>query len=261
MLREFIVNFFSLPNLANQLLGTALMSAAAYIFWQFCWPNLKQPARWLIVVGCLILISVGLNLVLTFNATPRPRFTASIDRIYLMPGPVTQPPGTTANDTILILIVSVRNNGAPSVAEVGNLQIVPPNGGPSPKTLGIYLPATITIGLDDPSGTQPTLWLKGPDVLYNKTVVQPVATGSLVRGILEYVAHDATSSQISVPGTKYRLTYTDNFGTSYFAELVWNMRPAVSGYLAGLTEVQAPPSGPAVTVPQSSASPSTPSGQ
>jgi hypothetical protein len=166
-----------------------------------------------------------------------------------------------ANDTILILIVSVRNNGAPSVAEVGYLQIVPPNGGSSPQTLGIDLPATTTIGLDDPSGTQPTLWLKGSDALYNKTIVQPVATGSLVRGILEYVVKGATSSQIAVPGTTYRLGYKDNFGTPYFAELVYNIKPAVSCYLPGLTEVPAPPSGPAVISPQSSASPSTPPGQ
>jgi hypothetical protein len=95
MLYDFIINFFTLSNLANQLFGTALMSAAVYLFWKFCWPNLKQPARWLIVVGCLFLISVGLNLVLTFITTPRPRFTASIDRIYMLPGPATQPPGTT----------------------------------------------------------------------------------------------------------------------------------------------------------------------
>ena len=252
MFRDFIFNFFSPSNLANILLGAALMAGAGWIFWQVCWPNLKQPATWLVVMACLILVAVGLNLILMFNTTERPRFSGTIDRIYMMPATAVHPPLGTANDTVLFLIVSIRNNGSPSIAEIGSLQIIPADGGPSPITEGKFLPAATTIGLVDATGRQPPIWLKGSDALYNKTVAQPVPTGALVRGILQYVVHDATYAQLSIPGTVYRLTYTDNQGGQHTTELKWSLQPVPSGYLPGLTEV-APPSG--FTLPTTSPSP------
>jgi hypothetical protein len=247
LLYDFIVNFFTFQNLLVQFLGAGVTGGAVWLFWRFCWPQLKNPSRWLLIPLCLLLVSAGLNLMIAFAINPAPRLSATIDKVYILPANGTKiisngqfipnEPLGGKDDTALFLIVSVRNRGVPSIADNWQLTVSAPTG-ESVQAEGKFIPETQTIAMIDPSTNRAIATYKGSDALYNKTVTQPIASGAMVRGVLEYVVHGIPLDKIQATGTAFEVTYSDSFGIPHTARLAWPLQPTGGGgYLAGLTEV------------------------
>jgi len=254
--RSFFNTYFGWrPSLAQILWTPVTLIALRIILWTWKQPIPRgEVVYWLIGIPLLLLVSVVISYA---TKSSRPQLIGSIDRLAILNAAQLTEAAEHQHKTAVLLTVSVRNKGTASIADQWDLTIQIKDAERTIKAIPVYLPPLIQMNLLDnvAGGITPVL---GADALYNKTVVAPIATGAMVRGILLYLVDDVTESMLATPGTKYVLQFTDINGRQHAVAYSW---PAIpdrrAGYMAGMS--QAPGMGTsaviATTPPESPTSP------
>jgi len=240
VIRGFLARFFSVENLTSLVLGTVIMSLAGTMLIYVIgllpdprkdyWPFLAAFLCLLVITGVSLLISKS------HRSALRPQLTGSIDRIQVMSAAQFTKVPEHQRSMAVLLTVSIRNKGTPSIADKWELAIHIKDAEHTVKTLPVYLPPLMQINVHDTvtGGITP---LVGADALYNKAVIAPIATGAMIRGILLYIVNDVTEPMLTIPGTKYILEFVDIDGRTHEIAYPW---PAIpdrrSGYMAGMLQ-------------------------
>ncbi|HEY9159060.1 hypothetical protein [Candidatus Binatus sp.] len=245
--RSFFNAYFGWrPSLAQILWTPVTLIAVRIILWTWKQPLPRGEAMyWLIGIPLLLLVGAVASYA---TKSSRPQLIGSIDRLGILNAAQLTKEAKHEHSMAVLLTVSIQNKGTASIADKWALAIRIKDAEQTIKTIPVYLSPVIQMNVHDAvtGGITPLL---GADALYNKTVIAPIATGAMVRGILLYLVDDVTESMLTVPGTKYILQFVDINGRKHDIVHSW---PAIpdrrAGYMAGM--LQAPGMGLAmVTIP------------
>lgn len=205
---DFIKDLFSPSAVFGNLFWTIVGSLVTRLWLWFTSIPLdrrRELAFWLLTpLTILVVLSTFSYLVSPKSETPN--LSATIDRVNS--GIVDTNEGPT---TYLTIIASIRNTGAPSIAEKFTLTVHPPKGGLIKGILQLYPDNFVLKYL---SGKTETLY--GMDALDYKAA-QPIPRGGMVRGRLFYLFPKFPLQSIEVPGVKLELSFTDVHGKQYAA--------------------------------------------
>jgi hypothetical protein len=212
-----------------------LLAALALRFWawitdkRFGWR--KELAFWVFVPPVLFFAFSRAGLL------NRPRLSVNIDRLHITAKPLAQAfaapsPNLNKDELGLIIVASVRNAGAQSMADCCTFSITIPGSG-TVFADPIQFPQTFNV--TDQTGAIVDTY-SGTDALYEKLGGHPIATGEMIRGVLLFGIAGMSYTTLSNPGTEYNLNLTDVTGTIVSGKLAWPIKPIgpSSGYLAGL---------------------------
>jgi hypothetical protein len=126
----------------------------------------------------------------------------------------------------VLLLASIGNTGAPSMANCCALRITTVDG----ATLwgkGIVVTADFT--LRDSATGDPVRVFDLGDVLYAKLLRKQLKKGDLVRGFLFFVVEGITELNASRPGTQYVLELQDAFGGVHELSYTWTAQSPPKG--------------------------------
>jgi len=125
--------------------------------------------------------------------------------------------GHTQNDCKIFISASIKNNGMPSVADYWELFVQ--TSGHNPVKAEIqYIDPSQPLTFNLPGGQ--TAKLSSEDVLYNKTMKQPIQTGMKEVGILSF-GMKMPRKDIEIKGTKFLLQCRDVNGNFIRVEQTW----------------------------------------
>lgn len=110
------------------------------------------------------------------------------------------------NELAVLVIASIKNLGAPSIAEHWSLTIQTAGGKRSSGAIR-FVPPTFTVRKDSQS-----MGFSGEDALYNKGIAAPIPKGGEISGVLFFSIENLTEEQIHQPGTLVTLTVRDVLG-------------------------------------------------
>jgi hypothetical protein len=119
---------------------------------------------------------------------------------------LSQFPGVTS----MVLVISVTNAGAPSIADHWDLQVTLPDG---QKQRGVQIPIPPLLTFGGASGEQT---YSEKDALYNKAVKNPIQKGQKMTGVLWFLLEGTSSKDVAMNAVK--LTFKDFLDKEYIAE-------------------------------------------
>lgn len=119
---------------------------------------------------------------------------------------------TDGNYTQILILLSVRNTGAPSIAEGFDLTIKSADFEAHDNPTEIPKDYTVL-----PVDKSPKVVLNPQDEISPKTL-SPIERGSLERGWLRYVLEDVRLERIWRPGMTYTVSFADISGKTYSAD-------------------------------------------
>lgn len=135
--------------------------------------------------------------------------------------------------TALTVIASLRNLGTPSIAQGWRLQIILPDGDQMLLTPQM-LDKTQDIKIHDDNGRL-TATIPMADALYDKAIEKPIEPGSLVRGVLVFIARHIPVPSVRQQGTKFTLICNDVANKQVTGSYVWRgSGPGVHSYYPGM---------------------------
>lgn len=114
---------------------------------------------------------------------------------------------------IVAIFANIKNDGAPSIANIGQIKVVLP-GGKQVETVTLSVPYN-GIALKSPQG--PTAMFPRQDYLPIKALSQPIATGGAVIGWTWGLARNIALQEINDPSSIISLAFTDVKGKPYEA--------------------------------------------
>ena len=163
------------------------------------------------------------------RARNTPDLHAQIDEIAMGTDP------EHPNGTAVFLTVSVRNLGAPSVAEQWHFDVTIPGKGVF-RGWGIH---TLGSFVFQHSSGEPLLF-KGSEAIQEKTAI-PIPTGGMVRGFLLGIIQGVLKDQAFHEGTKIEVFYADVKGTELRTERTMGPEKTGPMFYPGLKREVAPP--------------------
>jgi hypothetical protein len=119
-----------------------------------------------------------------------------------------------------VLLVGIRNTGAPSIAGQWKLIVVIPNQPAVEGRIQHYLGSFITT-----DGKGEAYELDASNLLDEKVVETPIATGAEQKGILLFTFKGISGDQMAVAGTTFRLSFRDVLGKEGAVEYRWDGTP------------------------------------
>lgn len=205
-MENFIKDLFSPSAVFGNLFWTMVCSLMTRLWFWFISISLdkrKELTFWLLTpLTILVILSTFSYLVSPKSEIPN--LSATIDRVNS--GLVNTNEGPT---TYLTIIASIRNTGAPSIAEKFTLTVHPPKGGLIKGILQFY-PDNFVLKYS----TDKTEILYGKDALDYKAA-EPIPRGGMVRGHLFYLFPKFPLQSIELPGVKLELSFADVLGKNY----------------------------------------------
>ena len=234
--RDFLATYFGWRPTLAQIVWTILTLAGGRLaFWM--WHQQPPRGEWMYwLAGFPVLLVFWAAVSYAARSGDRPNLTATIDRIQVMKaGQITRDP-EYSHYIGLLLVVAVRNSGTPSIADQWKLSISLAGSKARVEAKGIMIPPNLIMNVID-EVTKKAIQYVGADALYNKTVLAPIPTGAMVRGLMLCFVDGLAEAALSSPGTQYHLSFIDILGKRRNLEYTW---PAVvnrdSGYIAGLAQ-------------------------
>jgi hypothetical protein len=219
----------ALKHIAKLALGVVLMTGAGQYLLQNVFNRLKKRQEkisyW---IGAPILLFVFLLFIST-NESPRqgaPELRGQIEAVHVNDNPI----------TTLLLIAGVGNTGSmPSVATGWSVTIMHDGKGTdcpvqvAPEKFIINFAAR---------GTVParSVTYYGKDSLLTKTLLSPIAPGSLTSGILLCEFHDLDYKSLH-PTDKIVLSFVDVFSKSIRQKYLLSLRFPTSKFIQGLRRI------------------------
>jgi hypothetical protein len=212
---QFFSEQFSWPHIPGQLMWALLLTLGGFIWgWVRRGPLMGRARAIGLWVTSFFLVFLVVAFLTSLRRGPdaharKPDLRGQIDLVGIGQAPI--PP----RSTMLTLVVSIRNLGAPSIVDQWALSVVPAGGSMSPAEVFPLPEGPIAL---ERRGSPPTTF-EGKDVLYRKVETVPIPQNSKARGLLAFVVN-VPSDAVFQPGTKYRLSFQDVYGTTYSTEYV-----------------------------------------
>lgn len=226
-LRLFLAEFFTVSNLAGEVLASVLIAGAGAIaLWFFQFPFDKQM-YWVYIPAAIFICLVVFGFL---NQRGRrfdmPQLRASIDGYML---------GNAEDDTastLMIMFVSLRNHGMPSIAEGWQLSIRTASHQIVRASMRLVPPVVSVKSL---GGEE--IQYSGQDALYEKAIQAPIPTGGLVRGILFFVFERMARDVVGRSGSVLTLTFNDVSGKVYLVSTTAGEQTSPFLYYPGLQRI------------------------
>lgn len=148
----------------------------------------------------------------TIHPAPRSALVPTIEEMSVMKFGDAEKMGYPANLPGVAFIVSIKNNGTPTISEYYSLKVTFTDGSVR-NGFAIYVPDRLEV--IRPNGVREAVHHK--DALDEKTL-QPIPTGGLVRGRIVFAMPDVQAETLQSPGTRYELGLRDAWGRRYSIE-------------------------------------------
>ena len=189
--------------------------------WLFNVVPKKERLYWIIMpIFILGIIALASHL---FKPIPnKPVLAAKIDVVNIHPAP------SDANSTSMILVISVRNSGTPTILE--DWSVTTKLEGRTILAENLYLSETM-----DLEGPQGKITYRRQDAIYTKTVDMPIPQGGMVRGIIWIMFKGIRFDILNRPGTKIEVNFVDVLGSEHVISTSISAIPSRPSYLPGLT--------------------------
>lgn len=233
---DFFSVQFSVSNSIGQIIWALIFllcgRAMTWVFHGSFGNKAKEIVFWIVgFISILLVLSLITSSPMTGPYTKEPKLRGDIDQVLIgQSRDEKKEPG-------IILIVSVRNVGAPTAVEGWSLSVTP-LGGASFVMEHMAIPETLTIFSDK---GEDTVILYGQNALYNKTL-SPIPTGGMQRGILWYrFPQGIDKDMLTRTGTKFAVFCSDILGKQYTIEGTWKGKTNPIRYSPGLLMSIAPP--------------------
>jgi hypothetical protein len=123
-------------------------------------------------------------------------------------------PAHDNKDAVVTLVAKIKNNGAPSIAEIQNIKARLTNGQELTLTPVPITDKLKTITLLRRQG-EPGIVLMANDYLPNKLLIAPVPTGGAVQGFVMALARGITKDELSQVGTLLIIDFQDINGRPF----------------------------------------------
>lgn len=154
---------------------------------------------------------------LEYRKTREPKLRMALEQINSH-----QTPNDTAS-TSMLLVLSVRNTGAPSFLEDFQLNAIFSGGSTVAGKLRL-IPDILQLDAHV---------FRGRDALYNRALT-PIGTGALLRGILWFDLQNIKRESI-VPGTEIEITFKDAYGEKHSEKVSVPAEEGKAEYFPGLS--------------------------
>jgi hypothetical protein len=122
-------------------------------------------------------------------------------------------PGREAHDSMVMLFATIKNNGAPSIAEGFESRVRLPSGQELPINAISFLPKG-PLKLFGAEGG-PELEVAVSEELRRKAIAQPIPTGGAINGFFMGLVRGADVSEVFGEGATYFLSFKDSMGKRY----------------------------------------------
>lgn len=250
------------PNVPEWTYDIALILAfAGLAYWLWTQDDAQKFLRWLynrnkkmlllllIIIGALVGSCVGLfgywaierDGVRTTKTSSDAKRKGDYELIGHIDNIVFAPLPSNPQTLVVIIIASVRNVGAPSIAGGWNLQLTMP-GRETVTGENTLIDPTNPIVIHRPSGI-PTVYAP-EDALYLKASSTPIPTGGQVVGVLMVRFPNITHAAAYTKGTTVKLTFKDVQGNDYDASYEIKGEPDTEPkYYPGMKIVEPPKQG------------------
>lgn len=229
MFVDFLSQLLSWQNVVSNLFWTAVFTT---LLRALTWLFHKNPRReiWFWVVVPLLVLALWSAATFLTTGWREPRLSTSIDVIncHAMPRELASKFSVPADSTSVVLVVSLRNSGMPTVAEGWSLAATLPNG-ESAKGTPLFLPDKLTL-----SGPTGEIAYQGTDALYDKAIKGPIVFGGMVRGVLWFAFPSVPIDAFNQPGTTLVLSCVDVLGKKHSAVRKIGAFSGSPRYLPGL---------------------------
>ena len=124
------------------------------------------------------------------------------------------PPYDSGKDGLVVLVVTISNSRAQSIALDWNLFVRLPENVVFNRTLPIAFGDSLVLNSPDP-GSRRTY--KGQDALYLKTLSKPIQAGDGMSGVLQFIVPGVTKDQLLLRDTAFKLCVKDAFKKEHCA--------------------------------------------
>jgi hypothetical protein len=138
-----------------------------------------------------------------------PNFKGTIEGIFFL---VQTPLNEGCVGVVAVVSANIKNNGTPSIADIGEIFAVLPNG--RKIELTVMIPPAEGIAIQAKPGGR-GVFFPAKDYLHNKAVEQPIPTGGETYGWLWGCAKGVALAEINNPASKIIVPFTDFKGRSY----------------------------------------------
>jgi hypothetical protein len=198
---------FTLAELVNQIVWTGILLVLGRLaMFILKLPPKKERLYWLF--GPFVILGlVAFSGSRGDHSQYAPRIVAKIDSIILGTDPY------RSTRTMLVLVISARNAGMPTILEDWRVSAALNDGRVLSGELQ-RIPDSITFGSPDHDALQ----YFGKDAIYEKTLMTPIPTGGIVRGILWARFDGFSSAQFSSTTPRISVTFDDVAGQKYAIE-------------------------------------------
>jgi hypothetical protein len=220
------MEFFELFTFHN-LLFNIILTAIISILWRgIMWLYNKTPKKELlywIFIPLLVLVVISSISFLDNQSYNKIKISGTIEAVNIH---------SDNNDTRVLLIVSVRNVGSPTILDNWIMRIESEDG-------NIFygrneaLPETLTL-FDEKDSTK--YIYSDKDAIYEKFIVSPLQTGEFRIGIYWVVFKGISKDIISQPGNKFIIQCADVTNNLHYFFIVPNKRITESVHIPGLSE-------------------------
>jgi hypothetical protein len=207
------------------VIGTGTFVATSMLLWNHFTNSRNIPKSAIYAVAALTLF---LACFLAWS-TERKKTTFSLRMNIDNASTGDQPPSSSPPQAALIITVSLRNIGPPTICEGWWVEITPVNG---TKFVPRLYALTPSVSIELSAGRE--IHYGEADALYTKTGT-PIPTGGMVRGVL-LARIPGVAATIREPGTKIRVFCDDVSGKTHHAEYTMtgiNQEPV---YLPGMSK-------------------------
>lgn len=206
---------FTPASLVADLLKAYVLSGLLKFAWRsFSSTPLGGWNYWIFVP--LLIFGLLLSLDAASGANARAALRASIDRVNTG---TFKPDAGGLTSASVHLVVSIRNVGAPSVAERFLLFVHFPSGSVA-KGIGTTIPTEQVLNYSD--GRLEVVW--GSDDLSNRAM-NPIPRGGAIRGRLLFLLPGYTDTQLMIPGVRFELRMLDGWGREYSCDISGVLAP------------------------------------
>lgn len=199
---QFFAEFTPAKILANIALSGILASLSRFALHVFEITPKSEVLYWT-AIPMLFFTLILTGRFMSSNVATRPIFRANIDAVLY---------SKTVKPVDVVLIVSIRNSGMPSIVEAWALEVIATHQTIKAPLMHM-IPDDFTLPAHDGVYTSK---FSSKDALYEKGM-EPIQTGGIVRGILRWQI-ETDPKIFDLPGTKIKLSFRDVFGKTHITE-------------------------------------------
>lgn len=223
---EFLGSQFSTENIMGNMMWAGIISLLARLWIKFKESPLskkKEIAFWLLAPSTVFALLLMITFAVTVSSAQKPMLSATIDAINLHPSPFNK------DSTGLVLIVSIKNAGLPTILDGWKVIVTLPDGKDIVSTQ-LKIPESFT--LTGPSGT---VHYSGRDAIYDKAIGNPIPTGGIVRGLLMVSIDNVDHTIVRQPSTNISVQFKDVLNKTHIVEKQMTGLSSEPVYFPGLS--------------------------